>query len=115
MDISPATDFPLPATCLPVLKSSTQPRRPISPVSAAPFPRRLIAAMRAGEAASGDKRGKQSAALLIYGEDEWSDLDLRVDDHPQPLAELERLRTRQPRALDYLPAISAEPPRSAWV
>lgn len=58
---------------------------------AAPFPRRLIAAMRAGEAAGGDKRGKQSAALLIYREDEWSDLDLRVDDHPQPLAELERL------------------------
>jgi uncharacterized Ntn-hydrolase superfamily protein len=56
-----------------------------------PFPRRLIAAMRAGEAAGGDKRGKQSAALLIYGEDEWSDLDLRVDDHADPLAELERL------------------------
>ena len=60
-------------------------------VSALPFPRRLIAAMRAGEAAGGDKRGKQSAALIIYGEDEWPDLDLRVDDHPDPLAELERL------------------------
>src|SRR5262249_46582766 len=56
-----------------------------------PFARRLIAAMRAGEAAGGDKRGRQSAALLIYGEDEWSDLDLRVDDHADPLAELERL------------------------
>jgi uncharacterized Ntn-hydrolase superfamily protein len=56
-----------------------------------PFARRLIAAMRAGEAAGGDKRGKQSAALLIYGEQEWSDLDLRVDDHADPLAELERL------------------------
>jgi uncharacterized Ntn-hydrolase superfamily protein len=54
------------------------------------FPQRLIAAMRSGEAAGGDKRGKQSAALLIYGE-EWSDLDLRVDDHIDPLAELERL------------------------
>jgi uncharacterized Ntn-hydrolase superfamily protein len=58
---------------------------------AMPFARRLIAAMLAGEGAGGDKRGKQSAALLIYGEDEWSDLDLRVDDHPEPLAELERL------------------------
>ena len=58
---------------------------------ATPFPRRLIAALQAGEAGGGDKRGKQSAALLIYGEDEWSDLDLRVDDHPEPLAELERL------------------------
>ena len=58
-----------------------------------PFARRLIAAMRAGEAAGGDKRGRQSAALLIYGEEEWSDLDLRVDDHIDPLAELERLET----------------------
>jgi uncharacterized Ntn-hydrolase superfamily protein len=56
-----------------------------------PFPQRLIAAMRSGEAAGGDKRGKQSAALLIYGDEEWSDLDLRVDDHSDPLAELERL------------------------
>lgn len=56
-----------------------------------PLPRRLIVAMRAGEAAGGDKRGKQSAALLIHGEEEWSALDLRVDDHPDPLAELERL------------------------
>jgi uncharacterized Ntn-hydrolase superfamily protein len=56
-----------------------------------PFPQRLIAAMLSGEAAGGDKRGKQSAALLIYGDEEWSDLDLRVDDHVDPLAELERL------------------------
>ena len=56
-----------------------------------PFARRLIAAMRAGEAAGGDKRGRQSAALLIYGDEEWSDLDLRVDDHGDPLGELERL------------------------
>src|SRR6202142_1281733 len=56
-----------------------------------PFPQRLIVAMRSGEAAGGDKRGKQSAALLIYGEEEWSDLDLRVDDHTDPLSELERL------------------------
>jgi len=59
--------------------------------SALPFPRRLIAALKAGEAAGGDKRGKQSAALRIHGEEEWSDLDLRVDDHADPLAELERL------------------------
>jgi uncharacterized Ntn-hydrolase superfamily protein len=56
-----------------------------------PFARRLIVAIRAGEKAGGDKRGKQSAALLIYGEEEWSDLDLRVDDHADPLSELERL------------------------
>ena len=56
-----------------------------------PFAQRLIAAMHAGEAAGGDKRGKQSAALLIYGDDEWSALNLRVDDHTDPLAELKRL------------------------
>jgi uncharacterized Ntn-hydrolase superfamily protein len=56
-----------------------------------PFAQRLIAAMRSGEAAGGDKRGKQSAALLIHDEEEWSALDLRVDDHADPLAELERL------------------------
>lgn len=59
-----------------------------------PFPRRLIAAMRAGEAVGGDKRGKQSAALLIHGEEAWSALDLRVDDHADPLAELERLEEK---------------------
>ena len=59
--------------------------------AALPFPRRLIAAMKAGEDAGGDKRGKQSAALLIYSTEDYSDLDLRVDDHPEPLEELARL------------------------
>jgi uncharacterized Ntn-hydrolase superfamily protein len=73
-----------------------------------PFARRLIAAMQAGEAAGGDKRGKQSAALLIYGEEEWSDLDLRVDDHTDPLTELDRLeavsRERWVHFRKYLPS-----------
>ena len=56
-----------------------------------PFAQRLIAAMKAGEAAGGDKRGKQSAALLIHGDEEWSELNLRVDDHTDPLRELARL------------------------
>ncbi|MGY2844619.1 putative Ntn-hydrolase superfamily protein [Bradyrhizobium sp. USDA 4509] len=56
-----------------------------------PFAERLIKAMFAGEAAGGDKRGKQSAALLIHGAEEWPLLDLRVDDHADPLRELERL------------------------
>ena len=56
-----------------------------------PFAQRLVAAMRAGEAAGGDKRGRQSAALLIHDKEDWSALDLRVDDHDDPLAELERL------------------------
>jgi uncharacterized Ntn-hydrolase superfamily protein len=59
--------------------------------AALPFPRRLIAALKAGEDVGGDKRGKQSAALLIYSTEEYSDLDLRVDDHPEPIDELARL------------------------
>lgn len=56
-----------------------------------PLAWRIMAALEAAEKAGGDKRGKQSAALLIHSEEEWSDLDLRVDDHTDPLAELERL------------------------
>jgi uncharacterized Ntn-hydrolase superfamily protein len=56
-----------------------------------PLAERLLAAMAAGEAAGGDKRGRQSAALKIATRDPYPDLDMRVDDHPDPLAELERL------------------------
>ena len=56
-----------------------------------PFAQRLIAAMRAGEAAGGDKRGKQSAALLIYGEEEWSTSTCGSTTTPIRSAELERL------------------------
>ncbi|HZZ93996.1 MAG TPA: DUF1028 domain-containing protein [Usitatibacter sp.] len=55
------------------------------------FASRLIAAMQAGEAAGGDKRGKQAAALLVHGTEPYPFLDLRVDDHPEPLQELARL------------------------
>jgi uncharacterized Ntn-hydrolase superfamily protein len=56
-----------------------------------PLAERLILAMQAGEAAGGDKRGKQSAALLIQGDEDRAELDLRVDDHLDPLTELQRL------------------------
>jgi uncharacterized Ntn-hydrolase superfamily protein len=56
-----------------------------------PFARRLLAAMHAGEGAGGDKRGRQSAALLIHEQEDWPALDLRVDDHADPLSELDRL------------------------
>ncbi|MDB5861004.1 MAG: hypothetical protein JWQ76_4693 [Ramlibacter sp.] len=52
---------------------------------------RLLAAMAAGEAAGGDKRGKQGAALRIQADEDYPQLDLRVDDHEEPLRELERL------------------------
>ncbi len=56
-----------------------------------PLAERLIAAMAAGEAAGGDKRGKQSAALRIHGDEDHAELDLRVDDHAEPITELQRL------------------------
>ena len=59
-----------------------------------PFAERLIAALQAGEAAGGDKRGKQAAALLIHSSEEYPELDLRVDDHAEPLAELQRLHDK---------------------
>lgn len=52
---------------------------------------RFLAALRAGEAAGGDKRGRQSAAMLIHDAEEYALVDLRVDDHADPLAELGRL------------------------
>jgi len=55
------------------------------------FAERLLGAMDAGEAAGGDKRGRQGAALLIHTTEEYPFLDLRVDDHEDPLRELHRL------------------------
>ncbi|HEX2891834.1 DUF1028 domain-containing protein [Vineibacter terrae] len=68
-----------------------QTARAYAAAASLPFPRRLIEALRAGEAAGGDKRGKQSAALKIYSTEEYPDFDFRVDDHAEPLAELARL------------------------
>lgn len=56
-----------------------------------PLEQRLLAAMDAGEAAGGDSRGRESAAMLIHADQEWAELDLRVDNHPDPLRELRRL------------------------
>ena len=59
---------------------------------------RLLAALDAGQQAGGDLRGKQSAALLVvregggYGGDNDRVVDLRVDDHPEPIRELIRIR-----------------------
>jgi uncharacterized Ntn-hydrolase superfamily protein len=66
---------------------------------------RLMAALDAGQAAGGDKRGKQSAAMLIVKKDGgvWLHNDvvlrLQVDDNPEPLAELRRLVEMNARRL----------------
>ncbi len=62
-----------------------------------PLAERLISCLGAAQSAGGDRRGQQSAALLVVskggGYAGMSDVsvDLRVDDHPKPISELERL------------------------
>ena len=62
-----------------------------------PLARRLLAALAAGDEAGGDKRGRQSAALLVvrdgagYGGRDDIAVDLRIDDHTDPVGELGRL------------------------
>jgi len=77
---------------------------------ALPFALRLIAAMAAGEAAGGDKRGKQAAALLVCTTEAYPALDLRVDDHPDPIAELRRLYDRSLER--FQPFLACLPSRS---
>jgi uncharacterized Ntn-hydrolase superfamily protein len=61
------------------------------------LPHRLLAALAAGDAAGGDRRGRQSAALYVvrdgagYGGLDDVAVDVRVDDHPDPMRELRRL------------------------
>ncbi len=65
--------------------------------SLGPLSKRLLSALAAGQAAGGDSRGMQAAALLVvrdgggYGGHNDRYLDLRVDDHPSPIAELQRI------------------------
>lgn len=67
----------------------------------APLPERMVAALEAGQAAGGDRRGQQAAALVVeqLGAAKRSRegidrvCDLRVDDHPEPIVELRRLIT----------------------
>jgi len=56
-----------------------------------PLAERLLIAMQAGEDAGGDKRGRQSACLVTYRDQDYAWLDIRADDHADPLAELRRL------------------------
>lgn len=52
---------------------------------------RLLLALEAGDATGGDKRGRQSAALQVYGSEDYALVDLRVDEHARPVAELRRV------------------------
>jgi uncharacterized Ntn-hydrolase superfamily protein len=91
--------------------------------SSGPLAPRLLAALAAGDAAGGDRRGKQSAALRVaapragYGGFNDVKVDLRVDDHPEPVDELQRLfelhdllfgKTPEQDQLELTGAIEAE-------
>lgn len=55
------------------------------------LPERLMLVLEAGQAAGGDKRGKQSAAIKVFNVEEYPWLEIRVDDHQDPVAELRRI------------------------
>lgn len=75
-----------------------------------PLGERLLAALEAGQAAGGDRRGKQSAALYAHGGHPYPYLDLRVDEHPDPVTELRRVYEVAKREL--LPFVEALPTRT---
>ena len=85
----------------------------------APLARRLLAALEAAEAAGGDFRGRLAAAILVVrgepSERPWDDklLDLRVDDHPEPLRELRRLVELAEGYTALLQLREGEPPPGA--
>ena len=65
---------------------------------------RLVRALEAAQAAGGDKRGRQSAALYVAWRDDYGQVDLRVDDHPDPVSEMRRLWEKYRVELEpYLP------------
>jgi uncharacterized Ntn-hydrolase superfamily protein len=87
----------------------------------APLARRLLDALAAGQAAGGDRRGQQAAALVVarpgggYGGSDVA-VDLRVDDHEQPIAELRRLYELHERHFGSTPPerwLPVDPTRAA--
>jgi uncharacterized Ntn-hydrolase superfamily protein len=75
-----------------------------------PMPERLMGAMLSGQSAGGDRRGRQSAAMVMATTEDFPDLNLRVDDHEDPLGELERLAGIWRR--DVLPMLPTRPGRA---
>lgn len=70
---------------------------------------RLLQSVEAGQAAGGDKRGRQCAALLVVDREEFPRWDLRVDEHPFPVAELRRIF--EIAKLQLLPFVEGLPTR----
>ena len=70
---------------------------------------RLVSSLEAGQAAGGDRRGRQSAALRVVHTEPYPYLDLRVDDHSDPVAELRRVY--EVAKVELLPFVEALPTR----
>jgi len=68
---------------------------------------RLLLAIEAGQAAGGDKRGRQSASLKVHSTEDYPLVDLRVDEHARPVAELRRVYTIA--KLQLLPFVQGMP------
>ncbi len=71
---------------------------------------RLVRAFEAGQAAGGDKRGRQSAAVRVMEKRPYPYLDLRVDEHADPIAELRRIL--EVSKVELLPFVEALPTRA---
>lgn len=63
---------------------------------------RLMRALEAGQRAGGDKRGRQSAAIYVVSTEAYADVDLRVDEHEEPLTELRRIWEMRRPQMAYL-------------
>lgn len=74
------------------------------------FTERLVRALEAGQAAGGDRRGKQSAAIYVVHTEPYPYLDLRVDEHPDPVAELRRIY--EIVKVDLMPLVERLPTRA---
>ena len=72
---------------------------------------RMLLSLEAGQAAGGDKRGRQSASLNVYANEDYALLDLRVDEHAYPVAELRRVYTIA--RLQLSPFIEGMPKKNA--
>jgi uncharacterized Ntn-hydrolase superfamily protein len=75
------------------------------------LPERLLRALEAGQEAGGDRRGRQAAGIRVVHAEEYPYCDLRVDDHPDPVAELRRVFTVFQREVPFL---SMEPRRDDY-